>query len=299
MNPSRDLNDPLMRTLRTAHDEVTSRHAATREELLERLSEARVHRPPRAWLGSVGVGAMAASVIFVIWMLTPNPASVAMERLVNALEDIHSYTYRMEAVSRQEAGRTVRQISEGRWRTTPYGLYATMRITENFEQVADEPKLLVDLVESHQAGQRGIILDHLRREYWWIDEQLDANAMGNPLVAIYMVREQRGRVVRDLGKKKIGTQLVHGIELILDKKLPTSDLGLRDSEGQDDAWWEDATIEVWIDTQTNLPREVHCKAGDTIHHYTDLVWDAELTDDDFFLAPPSGYREVFPSNEEP
>ena len=59
------------------------------------------------------------------------------------------------------------------WRAEPVGLHAAIHIVETLETntTPGAPKALVDLEETYRAGGRRIVIDHLKKEHWWIDEE--------------------------------------------------------------------------------------------------------------------------------
>ena len=309
-----ETNDTITKALVSAHAAVNARHKHTRARLLESLPDAApVHKlvPPSAWryvVGGVGLGAVATAIVLMLWLFgSPSPA-VAMERMAQALDQVTSYSFRMESVyaSRKEKGRTVRQVTVGTWRTDPLGLHATIDVVETVgtnTSSPDSPKQLVKLEETHQAGRRGIVVDHLEKEYWWIHEQLNADSIGNPQVLIYMVRQRRGRVLRDLGEKKIESRLARGIVIILDDAKRATELGpvtVADNQPQASNWeWRNVEIEAWIDPRTNLPIEFRCvRRGDdseTTYRFTDLKWNIDLSAETFDAVAPHGYTELVKS----
>jgi hypothetical protein len=142
------------------------------------------------------------------------------------------------------------------------------------------------------------MIDHLTKEYWWINEELDAESIGNPQVLIYMVRQRRGRVVRDLGEKKIGGRAARGLEIILDDAARASELGpVANHELPPADWvWRNIEIDAWIDPTTNLPIEFRCaRRGDdfvTTYCFTALRWNVEFAADTFDPVVPDGYQEL-------
>ena len=300
-----DSDNLISNVLESSHGYLNARHGLQRQRLLNALPNTpRIPQEISAkWnyiVGGVGLSAIAMTLLLTLWILgSPRPA-VALERAARALANVNSYSFRMESVqiSRAKQGRTVRQVTVGSWRTNPVGMHADIRVVETTNTntpTPGNPTTVVHLEETHRAGQKGILIDHLKKEYWWIDQQLSADTIGNPQILIYMVRERRGRVVRDLGNKQINGQMTRGIELILDDAQPKSELGNLSSQSKPvDQWeWRDAKIEVWIDPKTDLPVEFHCKrgAGDSetsYLHFTDLKWNVEFSGQ---TTVPQGYQE--------
>lgn len=144
----------------------------------------------------------------------------------------------------------------------------------------------------------GIIIDHIKKEYWWIDEEVDANSIGDPQKVIYMVRQRLGRVLQDLGQKKIQGRTARGLEIMLDGAQQQSELGptsVKKGDGETDEWaWRNLKIEVWVDLKTNLPIEFRCfRRGEdfeTTYRFTDLKWNVAFPDFDATVL--KGYREL-------
>ena len=135
-----DAHEQLVKVLASAHSVTNARHARARDELLANLTcgpstpTPNVHRPftTRFIAGGLGLSALAASVALAFWLFSPISGAAAMERMAQALEQVTGYTYRMDKVyaSRKGEGRTVRQTTQGSWRTSPAALRATMHIDE-------------------------------------------------------------------------------------------------------------------------------------------------------------------------
>jgi hypothetical protein len=315
-------DDPIVASLAKMHTVVNARHTQARAVLLASLPDEMIEfdygpKPSatsRFVLGGLGVAAVASAVALTLWAFAATSPAVAMEKLAKALDQVNGYTYRMEetSVSRKGEGRTVRQVTVGRWRTAPAALYATMQIVETLRTNAaapTTPKTLVDLEEAHQANQGGIVIDHLKKEYWQVHEEIDANSIpsGSPQVAVHMVRQRRGRVLRDLGEKKISDQVVRGLEIVLDDSRPESELGPNTAEGKagrsEDWIWRQLKFEVWINPTTDLPVEFRCtRRGDdfeTTYLFTDLNWNVEFDAAAFDAVAPDGYtqRDTAPFTE--
>jgi hypothetical protein len=307
-------DDPIMASLAATHSAVNARHAQARALLLESLvnevpSPSRP-RPVVAWpyiAGAIGLCTTAAAVALALWLVAAPSPAVAMEKLAKALDQVTGYTYRMEMVyvSRKDRGRTVRQVTDGSWRTTPVGLHAIMHIVETAGTNTESPgapKTLVDLEESHQANQPGIVIDHLKKEYWEVNETVAANSIppGSPQVAVYMVQQRRGRVLQDLGEQRIDGHVARGLEIMLDASQPVSELGPTSAEDKDGGTpaldWRSTKFEVWIDPKTDLPIEFRCaRRGDdfeTTYRFTNLNWNVDFAADAFDTRAPSGYTEL-------
>ena len=132
-----ETNDAISKSLASAHSAVNARHERTRARLLESLPV--VALPNRGfalsptWTYVVGgLGAVSMAILLILWLFSSTPPAWAMERMAQALDDVVSYSFRMESVyvSRQDKGRTVRQVTVGNWRTQPVSLHATIDVKE-------------------------------------------------------------------------------------------------------------------------------------------------------------------------
>lgn len=314
------MNDPqsqdaIRTSLATAHSAANARHERERSRLLESLPDAvtaadRVSLLPAGWrvaVGGLGLGVVASSVALLLWLVGPTPPAAALERMAKALDQVASYTFRMESlyVTQADDGRQVRQVTVGRWRAEPVALHAGIRLVETKgtnTASPGAPKTLVDLEETHQAGGKSVVIDHLKKQYWLVDEEIDAASIpgGSPQVVIYKVQQRRGRVLRDLGVKKIDDRDARGLEILLDAADPESDLGPAAPEsevGQAKGWdWRNVKVEAWIDLTTDLPIMFRCaRRGDdfeTTYRFTDLRWNVDFDLNAFDAVVPDGYAEL-------
>lgn len=299
---------PVTDQLDELHTAVNQRHGRGRERLLAGLDThaAPVRLPAVVWprwlLGGMWLSAacLAAAVFF---LATARPLS-AMERMARAIEQVTSFTWRLESVSISTAGkgRRLHDVNVGRWRREPLGLHATMRSTEtkrNDAEAPDSVSLLVDIEETHGA-QRGILIDHRHMTYWWTPGLAGVAAPGNsPLAAIYKVRAHRGRELRDLGERDIEGRKAQGVEILLDDADPETESGPATPEtalGQSRGWdWRNVTVEAWFDPETDLPIEFSMtrrgKDYVTTYRYTDLCWNLDFEADAFTPSVPDGYNE--------
>jgi hypothetical protein len=313
MNPT-DADERIVAALAPAHSSINASHAHARTALLTRLADEPSLTIPRRRrtltlryvAGGLGLGTLAATVALALWLFSPVSPAAAMERMAKALDQISGYTYLMDKkyVSRAGEGRTVRQVTNGSWRTSPAALRATMQIYElssaNTANAADAKKI-VELEESHQANKGGILIDHLKKEFWYVNDGLNAGSIppSSPQVAVYMVQQRRGKVLKDLGMKRVRGQDARGLEIMLDNAQPVSELGPTVSETKPgepaDFDWRNAKFEVWIDPKTNLPIDFRCvRRGDdfeTTYEFYNLNWNVDFAEDAFDLTPPADYTE--------
>ena len=160
--------------------------------------------------------------------------------------------------------------------------------------------MLVQLEELHQHGKEGLLVDHLKQEFWTIDSEIDANAIppGSPQVAVYMVQSRQGRVVRDLGRKRLDGKMARGLGFVLDNTRPKSELGPV-SFLEDDEWkWKDVEFEVWVNEKTNLPIEFRAVRktphAEISYRFHNLIWNETQR---FELEAPAGYQELEKTDE--
>jgi len=313
MNPT-DADERIVAALAPAHSSINASHAQARAALLTLLADEPFLTTPQRRLtftsryvaGGLGLGTLAAIVALALWLFSPVSPAAAMERMAKALDQISGYTYLMDKkyVSRKGEGRIVRQVTNGSWRTSPAALRATIQIYEvssaNTANAADG-KTIVEVEESHQANKGGILIDHLQKEYWYVNDGLNAGSIppSSPQVAVYMVQQRRGKVLKDLGMKRVRGQEARGLEIMLDNAQPVSELGPTVSESKPgepaDFDWRNVTFEVWIDPKTNLPVDFRCvRRGEdfeTTYEFYNLNWNVEFVDDAFDLVPPADYTE--------
>jgi hypothetical protein len=310
-------DNPTIAALAEAHTTVNARHDAARASLLASLASDAPVGPRRAvtgaaWryvAGAMGLAAAAAVAAMALWPLAASSPAAAMEQTARALDRVGAYSYHMEKVyvSRKDEGRTLRHTTLGRWRTAPLALYGAIRIVETVGTNTDkpgEPKTLVDVEEAHQANRGGILVDHLTKTYWRIDEEIDADSIppDSPQTAIFMVRQRRYRVVCDLGERQIDGRRTRGVEIVLEDAQPESELGLN-ADGGDEGGdggappdWRNMTFEVWIDPDTDLPAEFRgVRRGadfETTYLFTDLQWNVEFPAEGFEVDLPEDYTEL-------
>lgn len=314
MNPA-EADEPIVTTLAMAHSAINGNHTHARTALLAQLANEPFLDTRRKKMAitsryvASGLGALAATVVLALWLVSPVSPAAAMERMAAALAQINSYTYVMEMkyVSHKGEGRTVLQTTSGSWRTSPPALRATMHITETSGANAEKAKILVELEEAHQANKGGILVDRLKKEFWHVSDDLNASSIpaGSPQVAVHMVQQRLGKVLRDLGTQRIRGQEARGLEIMLDGAQPVSELGPTVSDTKPDEPggfdWRNATFEVWIDPKTNLPIDFRCiRRGDdfeTTYEFYNLSWNVEFPDDAFDLVPPADYTKRIPSTE--
>ena len=288
-----ETNDFVTETLDELHREINSRHDATRVQLLASLppkvdgtSRSGAYRRGRL-VRLIGFSAAAVLLLALAMRGLADRPAMAMDRMGQAIGAAGSWSFRMEAVTSGDEGKSVVQSTRCDWRTEPLGMYSD---TEVHQRPKGTP--LVHLEETHgPAG--GIMVDHLKRQCWEISETLDAASIGNPLRAIFMVRDHKSNSARFTGRKVIDGVSAVGLRIVLGDR-PRSDLGEATLE---DGWdWAGATLDVWLDPKTDLPLEFSfvrtADESETRHQFTDIQWDVEFATDRFQVSKPAGYADI-------
>ena len=303
-------SDSMADDLAVLHAEVNERHGASRERLLAALpqEEVSVVRSSSVWprwaIGGACVSAVCGLVAVAMLLASPRPI-VAMERMARALERVSSYSWKMESVyvSTKGEGRTLQDTNGGRWRREPRALHATTHVTETKgtnTPIPAEPRVVVNLEET-RGPKWGVVIDHLRKTYWWTPGLTGVSSPGgSPQAVIFKVKSRRGRVLRDLGERVIEGRVERGVEIRLDGGDPETETGPatpESPEGQTLGWdWRNVTVEAWYDPATDLPIEFSMtRRGDddeTTYRYTDLEWNVDFDETAFQLARPETYDEV-------
>jgi hypothetical protein len=143
-----------------------------------------------------------------------------------------------------------------------------------------------DVVSISLTDKPGILIDRVRKTYTR-EPKLRAEDTGSgsltyPMSLLRVIREESGKVVRDLGTKQIGGEQAHGYLMDYPK-----------------AGWND--VEVWLDSQTDLPLEVRHEAKDetttSVMRWTDFRWNIALDPKLFDTTPPEGYADITPPDD--
>jgi hypothetical protein len=295
--------------LSSAHADLNRRHAASRAALLAQLSRVECPTPTvarwkRVAFGGLGLAA-AAVLLFAAFFATSSSQLSAMERMVNAVREVTSFSYKLaywkeSPATAQKPGRTLDCASFTYWRAPQDSKrddFGDLRASQKNEAVYhsptsdQKPVVLTDLVEINPSGKRGILIDYLRKTYFQTIP-LHANDISGstPLLWLRAVREKAGKIVGELGTRQINDREARGYTMIFDDAAPFDDFG---------------PVEVWIDSQTDLPVEFsfrYAKAEEEgfVDKYsvTDIQWNAELEPKLFDTTPPAGFLDITLPNDE-
>lgn len=300
----RSAQSEVVDRLSDIHGRMDVLHASSRARLLERLPVAiDRYRPSRWRRWGVGGGAAAAILLLAFVAIAPNRLS-AMERIASAVRDVHSFTYRLTndsefPLSNAKPSRTRKSNTFTAWRAPPLhepDQFGDFRGAQHSESVyhlpaGDETKVTIDLIEIHPSGKPGILIDYLAKKYYRVPALHAVDIAGStPLLWLRAVREQAGRITKDLGTRKVSGRTAHGYTMAFDDFNPFNDFG---------------PVEVWIDPETNLPVEFSFEyampdPGFTDRYIvTDIQWNAELDPKLFDTTAPTGFLDVtIPTDDE-
>jgi hypothetical protein len=150
-------------------------------------------------------------------------------------------------------------------------------------------QLLEHFVQIFPAGKPGIFIDHTNKTFVRV-RFIPTGSRTYPMDLLRMIRENSGKVTRDLGMKVIQGKKARGYAIVLkgfhEKRL--NDL-MRDA------------VEVWVDSQTDLPLEFGYEGkneGSTYDdRYTNFRWNIELDPKLFDPTPPEGYDDITPPGD--
>jgi outer membrane lipoprotein-sorting protein len=131
------------------------------------------------------------------------------------------------------------------------------------------------------AGKPGIYIDHVNRKFSrQPPAKLGDGSVFGSAASIQGLGKFSGQADRELGTKEIGGKNARGFEIAARKLDPNSWLG---------------PVEVWIDTEANLPVLIRyeTKIGvlPATIRMTDFQWNIDLDAKLFDSTPPEGYAE--------
>ncbi|MEX2092360.1 MAG: hypothetical protein WD971_06765, partial [Pirellulales bacterium] len=246
----------------------------------------------------------AALLLLAFFAATGNQLS-AMERIVKAVRDVTSFSYRLTndsefPPSKGKPARTLKGSTFTFWRAPPVTepvQFGDLRAAQNNEWVHhlttgdEKPKVTMDLIEIHPSGRPGILIDYVAKKFYRVPPLHAVDIAGStPLLWLRAVREKAGRITEDLGTRLVGGRTSRGYVMAFNDVAPFDDFG---------------PVEVWIDPQTDLPVEFSFEyakpePGFTDRYsVTDIQWNAELDPKLFDTTPPAGFLDItMPTDEE-
>jgi hypothetical protein len=308
--------------LAAVHADVNRSHVASRAQLLASLSRVQVStRSPRIWrrlaqqlnglsvrqriaAGGIGFSALVSYMLILVALNSVGRLS-AMERMVKAIREVKSYSYKMfnqDTFVRKGDSHpsTVIHTATTYWQEPRSVRYdeKLVRFEAATPQNDDEGRLLVRLSGIHPTGRRGMMIistsvksPSLANTYYWVPElsSTDPDDIGrdSPITRLRRVREGAGRVLRELGTKSIDGKAARGYIMALDGANPGSGLD---------------ALEVWVDPETDLPFEFGYETKTAEHtcvfRITDCRWNIELDAKLFDTTPPEDYEDITPPTSE-
>jgi outer membrane lipoprotein-sorting protein len=314
----RQLTDELA----AVHAPLNRDHLSARARLLNRIQNVDIPIQPisrwgrlarqltdlsiaqRIAAGSLGV----TTVVTLLWLfvaMTSASRLSAMERMVKAVREVKSYSYKMfsqDTFFRKGDTHPSTVIHTGTtWWQEPSSVFYDEKL-ERFEE-ADAPsnrdgQLLTHLTGIHPTGQHGMLIYHagssapsMVHTYNWVPElrSMSAEEIGDesPITRLRMVREWTGEVIRELGTKEIGGKQARGYIMALSGAKPGS--------GFDE-------LEVWVDSETDLPMEFGYERKEDkttqIFRISDCRWNIDVDAKLFDTTPPDGYEDITPPSDE-
>lgn len=284
----------LVRQLTAAHAKFDSGHKEARERLLAILPASRPLEPTRTRnrisqrigeitmrqriaLGSVGVVAVLA--ILLLWLGSIATPVSAMEQMAENIRMAKSF----QAITHDLTEATERDNKKTTWETTGK-MYWRAPDAYRTEQKGDgNGPGINDGISILFKDKPGIEIDRTKKEY----RRLPARqGLPLPFTMIDKFGSFRGQAERDLGAKEIDGVKTQGF-LIDGKNIdPDAPSGTK--------------IEIWTDTQSNLPIQIIFKikmadSENTIEstiHMENIQWNVELDPNLFSVTPPEGYTET-------
>ena len=222
-----------------------------------------------------------------------------MERMLEKLRDVTSFRFKTSGKDttiwpNMEQPGTERPVTlESRstvWWTESNAMREEGRIVRydsNTPPDEREPEQLVRYEHIRPPGNCGIVVDHVAKTVLRVPE-FDGNFSDlSPAATLRKVREQTGKIVRELGSKEMGGRKATGFVMKLDDAPEGS--------GYD-------ALEVWIDSETDLPIEFSFERRKDNYSGSfrlyDCQWNGDFDKRLFEPNPPKGYTDVTPPQNE-
>ena len=298
----------LVEQLSAAHHASDQNHAALRARLLAALPSIDVARQPpyrskrlvvnlggltmRQRIAAVGVGVSAlAAVALIFLMLNTGHQLSAMERMCKELNALTSYSYTgTEHVTYQNKQMTepgIVDLSQSVYWRAPAAFREELKITlsGNVPRGYEKGQAYCDIVSISLTNKPGLFVDRLARTYTHESklrpEDTGSGSLTYPNPFIKMIREEPGKIAKDLGARKINGKEAHGYAMVYPHDTDP--------------------IEVWLDPQTDLPVEIDRTLKDesttSVEQYSDFRWNIDLDPTLFDTTPPAGYTDITPPDD--
>ncbi len=318
----------LTHELAAAHAGLVRNHAASRAQLLARLSHVdRRARTATTWkrfaFGGLGLSSAVAALFLIAFFATSFNQLSAMERMMKAVREVSSYSFNEvnhttfvapggepETYHRGTNFVCWRAPDEANreWLGDLHGEVKGWRCTvskgvnvapdddnsddDNSAAAARSEKLTLHLVETHPTGKTGIIIVDTEGYYFWVPPvRAGEIPVDNTIAKLRAVQQGQDKIVRDLGTKRIDGREARGYVLSFEDAVP---------------FRGDSSIEVWVDSQTDLPMELSYERisdeeeGKYIDEYrlTDIRWNIDFPPNQFATIVPAGLINTTPPKDE-
>jgi len=280
----------LVRQLAEAHAAFDQGHGKARARLLANLPAAgpqpHAEKPCKhaiPWIGELtmkqrfalgGAATMILATFCVLWFASAPKPAYAMGQLAQTIREARSYEYTMtiEMGPSREPGKAPGKIvMKGRFSWLAPGSYRIE--TSGVDGAAFQDSLMI-----LPAGKPGIEIDRKAKKYVRQPPRL---GQISPLMLVDKLSMISGQADRALGTREIDGKTAKGFEIEARKVDPDSYSG---------------PMEIWIDTQSNLPvlilYEMKTASMPATIRMTAFRWNADLDPKLFDPAPPEGYAET-------
>ena len=253
-------------------------------------------RRQRLALGGLGLST-AAALALLLFALNSGQQLSAMERMVQKLQDVKSYSYKIESENTfyddgQREPTIVSEQGVSFWQAPDAFDNETkiVRSQAGADGIRTE-QVVEDFAEVFPAGRPGMYIDHKYKVYRRLPNEPDGSPM-YPWDMLRLIRENSGEILRELGTKELHGRQARGYVIVLK--------GLRGPREDDQVH---DPVEVWVDPATDLPVEFDYrgKHDEPDQHgagywlrATDFHWNVDVDPGQFEPRPPAGYTDIAP-----
>jgi outer membrane lipoprotein-sorting protein len=300
----------LVHQLTSAHAKLDSGHEEARERLMAILPASRPLEPTRSrnrithWIGELtmrqrialgGIGAVVVLAILLVWLgIIATPVS-AMEQMAESIRKAKSYKatmsvlvgYRDEPekpfVMDKQTDIVNYWIAPGS--TREEASYSRRGIVINNQTMIAPPWKGPgpETTKISPAGKQGILIDHRVKTF------IRHPARQNYYVSGFVNPEDWGKLSGE-ADHELGTKLING------KKALGFEIDIKKISPE---YPDPGIMEIWINTQSNLPVHTCLKIWpedvlSTCQIIEDFQWNIDLDPKLFDPTPPEGYTDATP-----
>jgi outer membrane lipoprotein-sorting protein len=290
----------LVRQLSEGHAKFDLGHNAAREQLLAILLTA--SRPPetvgapnrinqlfggltmrqRIVLSGASVAGILAILLF--WIGSFATPVLAMEKMAENIRKAKSFRAtllcELEGVAGPDNKKNTSETTGMIYWKAPDVYRVEAKVGRNASGM--------DSIKIYSRSKPGIEIDRTKKEY---RRQPAEQGPPMPLMMIDKLGEYRGQAEKDLGAKEMGDAKVQGFVVDSQKIDPDSSA--------------DSKVEIWTDTQSNLPVQIiftmkMAEDAKCTMRMENIQWNIDLDPQLFSTTPPEGYVEAsIPQPESP